>query len=66
MAHRPLPGGISPSSPVTEISVTFTEIAVTQLYLLAALCGRESGSRALWKWTPEGQGFQKRWYNPYV
>ena len=63
---RPARSCISPSSPVTKILVTFTKIAVTLLILLAALCGRECGSRALWKWTPEGQGFQKRWYNPYV
>ena len=56
---------ISPSSPVTAIAWIFTAIAVTLLFLLADVCGRECGSRALWKWTPEGQGFQKRWYNPY-
>jgi hypothetical protein len=38
---------ISPGEPITEISVKFTEIAVTLLILLVALCGREYGSRAL-------------------
>ena len=38
---------ISPSTPVTTIVVTFTAIAVTLLFLLGTLCGRECGSRAL-------------------
>ena len=38
---------ISPGEPITGISVKFTEIAVTLLILLVALCGRRCGHLAL-------------------